>query len=89
MIHFATVSETFTGARSPNSPRQHASHFNFGQPIDTPAEQFASWLPYSAYLAEEKIFVNRDGMGFMLEVMMNVDFGTEVRDRPPGSKPDH
>ena len=69
MIHFATVSETFTGARSPNSPRQHASHFNFGQPIDTPAEQFASWLPYSAYLAEEKIFVNRDGMGFMLEVM--------------------
>ena len=27
--------------------------------------------------------------GFMLEVMMNVDFGPEVRDRPPGSKPDH
>ena len=49
--------------------RPHASPFNLGQPIDTPAEQFASWLPYSAYLAAEKIFVNRDSMGFMLEVM--------------------
>jgi conjugal transfer ATP-binding protein TraC len=36
---------------------------------ETPAEQFANWLPYSGYLAAEKIFVNRDGMGFMLEVM--------------------
>ena len=27
--------------------------------------------------------------GLMLKVMMNVDFGPEVRDRPPGSKPDH
>jgi conjugal transfer ATP-binding protein TraC len=51
------------------APRPHASPFNLGQPIDTPAEQFASWLPYSAYLAAEKIFVNRDSMGFMLEVM--------------------
>ena len=43
--------------------------FPFGMAADTPAEQFAGWLPYSAYLADEKIFVNRDGMGFMLEVM--------------------
>jgi conjugal transfer ATP-binding protein TraC len=43
--------------------------FPFSLPSDTPAEQFAGWLPYSAYLAGEKIFVNRDGMGFMLEVM--------------------
>ncbi|CAH0349592.1 type IV secretion system protein TraC [Aquabacterium sp. CECT 9606] len=40
-----------------------------GAPPDTPAEQFAAWLPYSAYLADEKIFVNRDSLGFMLEVM--------------------
>ncbi len=40
-----------------------------GTSPDTPAEQFATWLPYSAYLAEEKIFINRDSMGFMLEVM--------------------
>ena len=33
-----------------------------------PAEQFANWLPYSAYLAP-KIFVNRDSMGVMLELM--------------------
>lgn len=49
--------------------RPHTALFNLGQPIDTPAEQFASWLPYSAYLAAEKIFVNRDSLGFMLEVM--------------------
>lgn len=36
---------------------------------DTPAEQFAAWLPYSAYLATERLFVNRDSLGFMLEVM--------------------
>ncbi|MBT9597002.1 MAG: type IV secretion system protein TraC [Vitreoscilla sp.] len=43
--------------------------FGFGQAADTPAEQFAAWLPYSAYLADEKLFVNRDSLGFMLEVM--------------------
>src|SRR5262245_14607030 len=36
---------------------------------DSPAEQFAGWLPYSAYFADEAIFVNRDGIGFLLEVM--------------------
>lgn len=51
------------------APQPHASLFNLGQPIDTPAEQFAGWLPYSAYLLTENIFVNRDSMGFMLELM--------------------
>lgn len=45
------------------------SLFSFGQTMDNPAEQFAAWLPYSAYLATEKLFVNRDSLGFMLEVM--------------------
>ncbi len=36
---------------------------------DSPAEQFASWLPYSAYFAREGIFANRHGIGFVLEVM--------------------
>ncbi len=40
-----------------------------GATPDTPAEQFAAWLPYSAYLATEKLFVNRDSLGFMLEVL--------------------
>jgi conjugal transfer ATP-binding protein TraC len=34
-----------------------------------PQDQFASWLPYSAYLADEQVFVNRDTLGFLLEVM--------------------
>ena len=43
--------------------------FGLGTSPDSPAEQFAAWLPYSAYLAPEKLFVNRDGLGFMLELM--------------------
>lgn len=35
----------------------------------TSAEQFAGWLPYAGYLAEEHLFVNRDGLGFLLELM--------------------
>ena len=49
--------------------RRQAQRFPFAQPVDTPAEQFANWLPYSAYLAPEKIFVNRDSMGVLLELM--------------------
>lgn len=51
------------------APADRAPLFAFGLPTDTPAEQFANWLPYSAYLAEEKIFVNQSGMGYLLEVM--------------------
>ena len=40
-----------------------------GQAMDSPAAQFAAWLPYSAYLADELLFVNRDSIGFMLELM--------------------
>lgn len=38
-------------------------------PRPSPSEQFAEWLPYSAYIAEEQLFVNRDGLGFVLEVL--------------------
>ena len=55
--------------RTSSTHTARPSMFGFGQVMDTPAEQFAAWLPYSAYLATEKLFVNRDGMGFMLEVM--------------------
>ena len=34
-----------------------------------PEDQFASWLPYSAYIPEERLFVNRETLGFMLEVV--------------------
>lgn len=43
--------------------------FGLGVSPDTPAEQFAGWLPYMGYLDAERIFANRDGMGFMLELM--------------------
>lgn len=38
-------------------------------PDASPAEQFASWLPYAAYAADDALFLNRDGPGFLLEVM--------------------
>ncbi|WP_298435690.1 type IV secretion system protein TraC [Ottowia sp.] len=43
--------------------------FGLGTSPDSPAEQFAAWLPYMGYLDAEKIFANRDGMGYMLELM--------------------
>ncbi|MBY0366037.1 MAG: type IV secretion system protein TraC [Burkholderiaceae bacterium] len=46
-----------------------AGLFGFGAADDSPADQFASWLPYASYLDEEQLFVNRDGIGFMLEIM--------------------
>ena len=54
-----------------NTPHAHTRtpRFPFARPVESPAEQFANWLPYSAYLAAEKIFVNRDSMGVMLELM--------------------
>ena len=36
---------------------------------ESPADQFASWLPYSAYVRDDAIFVNRDCIGFLLELM--------------------
>jgi len=59
---------TATHPRS-RSSAERPTIFSFAKAPDTPAEQFASWLPYSAYLATEKLFVNRDSLGFMLEVM--------------------
>jgi conjugal transfer ATP-binding protein TraC len=43
--------------------------FAFGSNEESPADQFASWLPYVSYLDDEQLFVNADGVGFMLEVM--------------------
>ena len=38
-----------------------------------PEDQFASWLPYSAYIPEERLFVNRETLGFVLEVSFDTD----------------
>jgi conjugal transfer ATP-binding protein TraC len=45
------------------------SLFKFRKTDDSPADRMASWLPYSAYLPDEKIFVNRDNLAFLMEVM--------------------
>lgn len=68
---FAQTTSTRSTASPGGSRPGHASlaWLGLGSPPDTPAEQFASWRPYSAYLADEKLFVNRDSLGFMLELM--------------------
>ena len=43
--------------------------WRFGRKEESPADQFASWLPYSAYIATDRLFVNRDNLGFLMEVM--------------------
>ena len=54
-----------TGASS----RRGLLDFAFGGDEESPADQFASWLPYISYLEDEQLFVNRDSIGFMLEIM--------------------
>ncbi len=39
------------------------STFNAGD-----AAAFSEWLPYRAYLEDRQVFVNRDSLGFCLEV---------------------
>jgi conjugal transfer ATP-binding protein TraC len=51
------------------SARPGLFDFVFGGNEESPADQFASWLPYISYLEDEQLFVNRDSIGFMLEVM--------------------
>ena len=40
-----------------------------GRDEESAADQFASWLPYAGYIADEAIFVNRGGLGFLLELI--------------------
>jgi conjugal transfer ATP-binding protein TraC len=53
---------------SPDAARGSLAR-TLGRELASPAEQFASWLPYCAYIADESIFVNRDSIGFLLELM--------------------
>jgi len=60
------LTDLFSGlTRSPGS----RARWPWRGPEESPAEQFASWLPYSAYRPEEQLFLNLNGIGFMLEVM--------------------
>ena len=69
-LRLASFLDALTGARA---PVQHEGGFwswlGFEREADSPADQFASWLPYSAYFADEQIFVNRDTLGFVLEII--------------------
>jgi conjugal transfer ATP-binding protein TraC len=50
-------------------PLRHLSELFEFTARDGPENQFASWLPYVAYAPDDKIFVNRDTLGFMVELM--------------------
>ena len=55
-----------------------AGLFGLGGKDESPADQFASWLPYVAYLTEEQLFVNRDGIGFLLAIMPHSGAGDRM-----------
>jgi conjugal transfer ATP-binding protein TraC len=63
----ATLRSTFFGGGTADADDR--GFFGLGTKEESPADQFASWLPYTAYLDDEQLFVNNDGIGFMLELM--------------------
>jgi conjugal transfer ATP-binding protein TraC len=63
----AALGSNFFG--SPHAARPGLFGFGVGKEPESPADQFASWLPYISYLDTEQLFVNGDGIGFMLEIM--------------------
>src|ERR1700680_4122241 len=58
----------FEGSGSKSAPLHFRELFDFTA-LAGPENQFASWLPYVAYAPDDKIFVNRDTLGFMVELM--------------------
>src|SRR4051812_8454959 len=58
------IQSALSGARiadlAPRSPR--------GLPAAPDAAAFSEWLPYGAYLEDRHVFVNRDSLGFCLEL---------------------
>lgn len=65
------------GSASTSHPPQDIGH-RFGEGLgagilvngsEGAQNQFASWLPYAAYIDADALFVNRHGGGFMLELM--------------------
>lgn len=46
--------------------------------------RLAGWLPYSAYKAEERVFINRDTLGFVLEVTPQTGANQDTVDRLKG-----
>jgi len=49
--------------------RLHRPLLSLRRAPERATDQFAHWLPYSGYLPDEHIFVNREGMGFMMELL--------------------
>ncbi|MEO8248117.1 MAG: type IV secretion system protein TraC [Burkholderiales bacterium] len=66
---FQSLRAGLLGDDATNSAGSFTDIFGFGRPEESPASQFASWLPYISYLEQERLFVNRDGIGFLLEIM--------------------
>jgi conjugal transfer ATP-binding protein TraC len=67
MAASASLRSLFDGGGAA-APSLLASLFEY-KARDGPENQFASWLPYVAYAPKDKIFVNRDTLGFMVELM--------------------
>jgi conjugal transfer ATP-binding protein TraC len=58
----ADLESTLAGWRAPNT-RGKGGRF----PLN-PLSRFSQWLPYSAYIEDRQVFVNRDSLAFCLEL---------------------
>ncbi len=60
----------FASDETRGGPRHLLEWLGLHTGIDTPPDQFASWLPYSGYIPDQQLFVNRNGcIGFILDVL--------------------
>lgn len=69
MLDFIRSGSSFTADTSSVSDAGIGKWFRWERANESSADQFASWLPYSAYIADDRIFVNRDNLGVLLEIM--------------------
>lgn len=65
----ARVDGTSRAGLLADAERWAGNWFGTGRSVEGDRGQFASWLPYAAYIEADALFVNRHGSGFMLELM--------------------
>jgi conjugal transfer ATP-binding protein TraC len=56
-------------ARKPGLLDQLFKRAREGAAVSGASDQFTTWLPYSSFLPDDKLFVNNETLGFVLEVL--------------------
>ncbi|MCW5632774.1 MAG: type IV secretion system protein TraC [Rubrivivax sp.] len=66
----------------------HRARRSTGDPVEVDLTEegarIASWLPYSSYRPADKVFINRDSLGFVLAVTAQTGASTDTAERLKG-----